>query len=230
MTAPPATARPALLFDLDGTLCETDHLHFEAYRDMLAPLGRPLTQREYDANIMGFAGADIFGYLFPGMPQREWEPLVERKEAIFRERLDALPPLAGAPELIDAAIAAAVGVIVVTNAPRESALIQIGKIGLADRLGAPVLGLELSHPKPDPMPYRVGLERLGADPARSVAFEDSRSGIRSARGAGLPVVGLATTLDEATLVDAGAAFGIRDYADPRLRGFLEARLGVSLPL
>jgi beta-phosphoglucomutase len=69
----------------------------------------------------------------------------------------------------------------------------------------------------------TALRRLGADPARSLAFEDSLSGVRSARGAGLCVVGLTTTLDAAALVGAGAALAVADFTDPRIVALIERR-------
>jgi HAD superfamily hydrolase (TIGR01509 family) len=216
--------QPALLFDLDGTLCETDDLHYEAFAEMLQPFDRPLSRDEYNDRIMGFGNADIFGYLFPGMPVAEYRDLVAEKERVFRRLLDALPPLPGLTDLLDRADAKGVPYCVVTNAPRDSGSVQLEKLGLAARMGEPVYGQELARPKPDPLPYATGLERLAGDPARSLAFEDSRSGIRSAVGAGLVVIGLCTTLPEEALVAAGARIGIRDYTDPRLADLI-GRIG-----
>jgi HAD superfamily hydrolase (TIGR01509 family) len=217
--------RPSLLFDLDGTLCETDDLHYEAFADMLRPLNRPIGRDEYNLKIMGYGAVDIFGYLFPGMPEADYLPLLEAKEARFLELLDDLPALPGALKLLDRADEASIPYCVVTNAPRETGTVQLEKLGLRKRMGEPVFGQELERAKPDPLPYLTGLARLGADAAKSVAFEDSRSGIRSASGAGLTVIGLATTLPEDALLAAGATLAVPNYLDPRLWDFLAGRYG-----
>jgi HAD superfamily hydrolase (TIGR01509 family) len=218
-------SRICLLFDLDGTLCETDTLHYEAFAAMLERFARPLTREEYNLKIMGFGNAEIFGYLFPGMPATDWEPLAEEKEARFRTMLERLPMVPGVPALLDLADSKDAPYRVVTNAPRDSGELQLRMLGLRERMGEPVYGQELERAKPDPLPYLTGLRLCGGDAAMSLAFEDSRSGIRSAAGAGLTVVGLATTLPEAALIEAGATLAIPDYTDPRLAALLAEKLG-----
>ena len=73
--------------------------------------------------------------------------------------------------------------IVVTNAPRANALMMLDALGITDRFRGMVIGDEMANPKPHPVPYLVGLERLGASTDHAVAFEDSRSGVRSAAAA-----------------------------------------------
>jgi HAD superfamily hydrolase (TIGR01509 family) len=217
--------RPCLLFDLDGTLCETDDLHYEAFLAMLRRFDRPMTRDEYNQKIMGFGSADIFDYLFPGMPEADYAVLADEKEANFRAMLEDLPVLPGAMKLLDRADKAAIPYCVVTNAPRDSGTLQLEKLGLAKRMGEPVFGQELERAKPDPLPYLTGLQRLGGDAAASLAFEDSRSGIRSAAGAGLTVIGLCTTLPEQVLLEAGAALAVPNYHDPRLWDLMAHKFG-----
>jgi HAD superfamily hydrolase (TIGR01509 family) len=219
-------SRPVFLFDLDGTLCETDQLHFEAFRRVLSDLGRTLSEEEYSTHLMGFGGAYIYSYLFPKGTSLTKDELIDRKEAAFLEALRELPPLPGLVAFLGRADRAGIAYKVVTNAPRDVGSIEIERMGLTDRLGEPVYGQELPRPKPDPMPYEMGLKLLGGDAARSIGFEDSRSGLRSAKGAGLAVVGLATTLDAKSLLDEGAVLAVRDYTDPRLARLVEARTGL----
>jgi beta-phosphoglucomutase-like phosphatase (HAD superfamily) len=54
---------------------------------------------------------------------------------------------------------------------------------------------ELARPKPDPLPYLTGLQRLGAEAGQALAFEDSLPGTAAASGAGIFTVGVATTPD-----------------------------------
>jgi len=79
-----------------------------------------------------------------------------------------------------------------------------------------VLGDELPHGKPHPLPYLEALRALGAKAELSVAFEDSTSGVTSASAAGLITVGIMTSLTEQELRAAGASVTAADYRDPAL--------------
>jgi beta-phosphoglucomutase len=113
---------------------------------------------------------------------------------------------------------------VVTNAPRANAELMLTGLGLATRFPVLVIGDELAHGKPHPLPYLTGLERLGAAPERALAFEDSLSGIRAAAAAGIHTFGIRTALSDAALLGAGAAAVIDDFTDAALWALLEARL------
>jgi beta-phosphoglucomutase-like phosphatase (HAD superfamily) len=77
------------------------------------------------------------------------------------------------------------------------------------------------------LPYLTGLELTGALASRSIAFEDSPSGVRAAMAAGLAVVALTTTLDAATLIGAGATIAANDFTDPRIFALIEKRIQTS---
>jgi beta-phosphoglucomutase len=217
-------SRIGLLFDLDGTLVDTDHLHHGAFVAVLAERGREMPLDEYRAHIMGQANEAILARYFPG----EDRVVLERKEAMFRASLAArVEPVAGIHALLDWAEATGAGCAVVTNAPRDNAVAMLAAAGLADRLPTVVIGDECARPKPDPDPYRAAMRALGVTPSRAVAFEDSRSGLRAARGAGAHVFGLATGLPPAALLAAGAHAAIADFTDPALWAHLtdlEARV------
>src|SRR5438067_216018 len=128
------------------------------------------------------------------------------KEAIFRELAsDGIRPLPGLMELLDLADRADIPMAAVTNAPRLNAEMMLSGLGVAHRFKALVIGDELAHGKPHPLPYLEGLRATGAAPGRSVAFEDSRSGVRAAFAAGIATVGIRTTLGHDDLIEAGAA-------------------------
>ena len=208
----------ALLFDLDGTLVDSDHLHHEAFSTILAERGRALSVDEYKAGIMGQPNAAILERFFPG----EAMAILDRKEAMFRESLAAsVEPVPGIHALLDWAEANGAGCAVVTNAPRDNAVAMLAAASLAHRLPTVVIGDECERPKPDPAPYRAGMAALGATPSRSVAFEDSRSGLRAARAAGAYCFGLTTGLPAEELLNAGAHAAIADFTDPLLWAYLD---------
>ena len=206
----------ALLFDLDGTLLDTDALHFDAWNHVLAGYGRSIALDFYRRHIMGAANEAIMAALFPALAVDAAMREIEAKEAAFRKSLREVAPMAGLPRLLDWAEARDLPTAVVTNAPRANAELMLAAIGLAERFDALVIGDELAHGKPHPLPYLTGLEKLGAAPDTALAFEDSVNGIRAAAAAEITTFGMLGAFEEPTLRAHGAAHVIRDFEDARL--------------
>ena len=193
----------ALLFDLDGTLVDSDPEHLLAFQQVFAQHGIALDAATYAAKIMGASNATIAGLYLSHLPQDVQTATLNAKEEAYRNGLGEIEPIKGALALLDHADRLGLKRAVVTNAPRANAEKVLEALGIASRLPILVIGSELARSKPDPLPYLTGLERTGALAAHSVAFEDSLSGVRAAAAAGLAVVGMATTLDAQTLTKAG---------------------------
>jgi HAD superfamily hydrolase (TIGR01509 family) len=214
----------ALLFDLDGTLVDTEAQHFDAFVEVLAGHGIALDEAAYQSRIMGHPGHGIAASFLPHLSPDEGMRVMDHKEQIYRDRLVDVAPLKGTYELLDFADARGIKYALVTNAPRANALAVLGAIGVTERFAAIVSGADLPHSKPHPLPYLTGLELLGAKAGRSVAFEDARSGAKAAVAAKIPLVGITSTLDAATLTRLGAQICVRDFADPAVRELIERQL------
>jgi len=226
MSDPP---RDTLLFDLDGTITDTDALHYEAFRRLLAARGREIVHDIYKTRIMGQPNAAIAAWLFPGSDAAAQAAFSDTKEALFRTLARTLVPLPGLVAVLDWAERLGLRRAVVTNAPRCIAEFMLDALGLRARFEVLIIGEELARAKPDKLPYVTALARLGRSAERAVAFEDSRSGIAAARAAGLFTYGVATGLDAATLRAAGAQATIADFTDPVLRAGLAAQFGAAPP-
>lgn len=214
-----------LLFDLDGTLAETDWAHLAAFERVFGERGKPMNEHLFKTQIMGRPNVMIGDEFFPDLPLAERVAIFEHKEAVYREIVGEVGPVAGAVALLDWADAHGVKCGVVTNAPRENAMMILDSAGLTRRFGTIVCGQELAHGKPHPMAYLKGLSDLGGRAEVSLAFEDSPAGMASAIAAGMPVVGMTTNLDAATVLKAGAAMAAPDYLDPALLAFVRKRTG-----
>jgi HAD superfamily hydrolase (TIGR01509 family) len=209
-----------LLFDLDGTLTDTDHLHVGAFATLLAESGRTLTLQDYRSRVMGASNDTIMSYLFPDHTPAAQVEMLERKEALVRARMGSLAPTRGLLDLLAWAAARSVPCGVVTNAPRANADQMLAAIGLGERFSVVVIGDELPRAKPDPLPYLTGLQRLGGEAARALAFEDSLSGVRAASAAGIFTFGMRGALDDVALRAAGASATIGDFTDAALHAKL----------
>jgi HAD superfamily hydrolase (TIGR01509 family) len=221
----------ALLFDIDGTLADTDPLHIRAFNKMLSAFGRSISAEEYFRRVMGFSNAAIMQDFFPTMTLMEHKRLADEKEAAFRDLArNDLHPVAGLMDLLDWADAQGIVMAAVTNAPAANADLILNGLGVKHRFRTIVIGDDLPRGKPDPMPYLVAGERLGVVMTHCLAFEDSRSGMRSASAAGTMAIGMLSSLPEEELVKVGARFGVKDFTDKRLRPLIVATLQGDLQL
>ncbi|MED6167725.1 hypothetical protein PIB30_005346 [Stylosanthes scabra] len=215
----------AVLFDVDGTLCDSDLLHYYAFREMLQEIGynggTPITEEFYSENISGTHDEDCALFLFPDDPERGLK-FVEDKEAMFRKLAkDQLKPLNGLDKVMKWVENCGLKRAAVTNAPRPNAELMISLLGLSDFFDAVIIGSECEHGKPHPDPYLKGLEALKASNDHTFIFEDSVSGIKAGVAAGMPVIGITNRNPEHLLMEAKPTFLIKDYDDPKLWAALD---------
>ncbi|XAR54234.1 Sugar-terminal-phosphatase [Bertholletia excelsa] len=216
----------AILFDIDGTLCDSDPLHYYAFRVMLQEVGfnggKPITEEFFVKHISGGHNDHLARTLFPDWEFSKALKFIEDKEAMFRRLAsEQLQPMKGLDKLCKWIEDHGLKRAAVTNAPRPNAELLISKIGLTDFFEILVIGSECERAKPYPDPYLKGLQALEASPKRTFIFEDSVSGIKAGVAAGMPVVGLATRNPQKLLEEAGATFVIKDFNDPKLWTALE---------
>lgn len=221
------TSRAALLFDLDGTLVDSDAKHLAAFQRVFASYGIAVDPATYERDIHGASNESIGRVFLSHLTTEQRRAVLDAKEAAYRSDVIDIEPVTGAVALLDFADRRGLERAVVTNAPRANAEKVLSALGLELRLPIVVAGSELARSKPDPLPYVTGLARTRALASRSVAFEDSPSGVCAAAAAGLAVVGLTTTLDAAVLLRAGATIVANDFTDPRIFALIEKRIRTS---
>ncbi len=207
----------ALLFDIDGTLADTDALHLEAFNQVFAPHGHVFDRDRASKELMGFSNSSISERFLPDQsPERQAAIMAEKERAFRKLASGQLKPLSGLMTLLALADRADVPMVAVTNAPRLNAELMLSGLGIVERFRAVIIGDELPHGKPHPMPYLEGLRAVRAAPGRSLAFEDSRSGVQAASAAGIATIGMRTSLAHADLVSAGAVCTAENFDDPEL--------------
>jgi HAD superfamily hydrolase (TIGR01509 family) len=202
----------AVLFDLDGTLANTDPIHLEIWRNLLLPFGYQVDEPLYQKAISGRLNANIVRDLLPELyPHREAE-FSQHKEALFRQlAANQLRPTPGLMPLLDWLATEQIATAVVTNAPRDNALFMLKTLGLAERFPVVVIADDLPKAKPDPLPYQTALRLLQVAATEAVAFEDSTTGVKSAVGAGIFTIGVTSTHAAETLLAAGADLAVPDF-------------------
>lgn len=211
----------AILFDLDGTLTNTDSLHFSTWQEVLTELGLSIDRAFYNHKISGRLNAAIVQDILPQLSSEAGLRLAADKEARFRQRGEQLQPLPGLMDLLKWVESSKLKSAVVTNAPRENAEFMLEALQLTATFPVVVLAEDAPAGKPDPAPYQLALSLLEVTSEAAIAFEDSPSGVRSAVGAGLFTIGVASTHHPETLQAAGAKKVISDFTEPELWEWLK---------
>ncbi len=224
MRSPPAPP-DTLLFDLDGTITDTDELHFKATRQALSGYELNIDRRTYMDVVYGAPNEAIATHFFPDGNAAIRHAYIENKEQAYRELITSLDPTAGLMNVFAWADEHAAGLALVSNAPRENMERVLGALGLQERFDTIVLAEDLPVGKPDPLPYVTAMENLGTTPDRALGFEDSEPGLRALQGAGVFAIGLASALSVDVLSGFGADLAITDFTAPALWEVLQPRCG-----
>jgi len=180
----------AILFDFDGVLVDSEPVHCECWREVLAPLGVPVTWEVYAAHCVGAVDSSmvkIFAKLAdpPADPAKLWEQYPLKKQR-FRERMAANAPFAEGVGEFFRELSGEYKLGVVSSSSHAEIEPYLEASGIRQYLGTVVGGDDVKRHKPAPDPYVLAGERLGIRSA--LAVEDSPPGIESARAAGFAAV------------------------------------------
>jgi HAD superfamily hydrolase (TIGR01509 family) len=178
----------AVLFDMDGTLIDSEPVWFETEVRLLAEQGFDLGPEHWE-KVLGQPNEVACTYLIEvsGIPLT-WRELSERIEAAMAEQLSqGLDLLPGAKELLVELQDAGVPTALVSASSRRIVDSCLGAIG-ADFFRHTVSGDDVTRSKPAPEPYLLAAELLGVDPADCVVIEDSPIGVAAGAAAGCRVL------------------------------------------
>jgi HAD superfamily hydrolase (TIGR01509 family) len=186
---PPA----AVIFDFDGIVLDSETPEFESHRRIYERCGVTLTVDEW---------CGVIGTWSEGHDEQWFRRLcaqssgVPGREAYFAERrqiFEAIVPAApmrGVRELLVQLREAGVAAAIASSAPARWVVGAVDRLGIRPLFDAVVTGDEVARRKPAPDVYLEAARRLGVDPARSVAIEDSEPGITAACAAGMKVIAI----------------------------------------
>ena len=175
----------AVLFDFDGTLCDTEHHNLVLVREVLGELGVTIPDKE----LFALSGGDDRVVIPPLLEKYgsaytidDYERLRDYCYRTYAEADLALEP--GARELIEGLRARGVAVGLVSTTIARCVLTALNRLRATDLFDVMVFGDMVARCKPDPEPYRRALEFLGVDAAHAVVMEDSEAGVASGKAAG----------------------------------------------
>jgi len=196
-----------VIFDFDGVIADTEKLHFEASRLVLAQRGVSLDQARYYAKYLGYSDADMAeavardqGRFAPDADLSDFvREFIHEKGVVFEGLIASGAVLfPGAPACI-ARLAAEFPLAIASGAFREEIEHILGGAKLQQHFQAIVGAADAPRGKPHPAPYLEAARRLGVDPSACVAIEDSMWGLDSARTAGMRTIAITNSYPAAEL-------------------------------
>jgi HAD superfamily hydrolase (TIGR01509 family) len=193
------TSLAAVIFDFDGVVLDSETPEYESHRRIYERCGVDLTVEEW-CGVIGTWSEGHDEQWFMRLRARAADApsrgdyFAERRR-IFDEIVPA-DPMRGVHSLLATLREARVPTAIASSAPSHWVFGAVERLGLAPLFDAVVTGDQVEHRKPAPDVYLAAALRLGVEPRRSIAIEDSNPGIAAARAAGMKAVAIPHWLTE----------------------------------
>ncbi len=208
----------AIAWDIDGTLVDSEPLHHRALVAGSKILGVDLSELP-DQAFCGIHMKDVWALLRPRIPVdldiNHWLATINR---YYIDHRSELVPISGAIETVRALAQSGIRQVCVSNSARAIVDANLDSLGILDCMAFSISLDDVTAGKPDPGPYLQACRRLGIAPHATVAIEDSITGVKSAREAGLFVIGysaIGLPIDKANVLtdklsDVSKVFGLSE--------------------
>lgn len=206
-----ASSPTAVLFDIDGTLIDSNYLHVEAWSRAFEDVGADVSSWRIHRAI-GLDSAKLLDTLLG----ENADTLGDRAKALhsryYKDLADRLRPLDGARDLLRKLHSNGLRVVLATSAPEDELEILTGKLDVDDAIDATTNADDVETAKPDPSIVEIALQKAGVDAGSAVFVGDSVWDCIAASRAGVRTIGLLSGgFSSAELLAAGA---IAIYDDP----------------
>lgn len=217
---------PGVLFDVDGTLVDSNYLHVIAWARAFDESGEWVPMSAIHRMIG--VGSPVLVHELLG-PDHPYEELAEAHGRHFDKLKPELRAFPGARQVLEDVAARGARVVLATSSRQADVGALVATLGETDAIAAITHGGDVDQAKPEPAVLDVAVEKGGLDHARTVLVGDSVWDVEAARRAGMACVAVLTGgTSRAELEQAGAAAVYEDLAE--LRAHLdESPLQVSLP-
>jgi HAD superfamily hydrolase (TIGR01509 family) len=184
------TKPAAVLWDMDGTIVDSEHYWLSSEQELAASAGKIWTEQD-GINMIGMSLYDSSRLIKQKLDlELETDEIIERLTNSVISKLDrSLPWRPGAKELLKAVRDAGIPTALVTMSMRRNADAVVARMGF-DAFDEIIAGDQVVHGKPHPEPYLKAAEKLGVNIEHCIAFEDSISGLHSAEASGAIAIGV----------------------------------------
>ncbi|MEB3283945.1 MAG: HAD family phosphatase [Candidatus Sericytochromatia bacterium] len=197
----------AVLFDMDGVICDTMPLHRQVWRQFASTHGITLSDVEW-RKLDGRRAGDIVAAVFGVNDAAENLRLSEARENLYREVLQTadLRAVAGVQACLEWLKERGIPCVLATSATSENVVQVLGTLGLTHYFSAIVSAQDVKNGKPDPEVYETAARRAGVHASECLVVEDAIQGVQAAKSAGATCLGLTTSEPASALLAAGAVW------------------------
>ncbi len=205
------------IFDLDGTLTLTQHLHYQAFSVVFKRYGIEYTEHDDRYKYAGTGSKYIFPTVFAEhgktLTQEEITKFSAEKREIYDEILEksSVQAVPGALKFLLEAQQKGIKMIVATGNKIEETEVILVKAGIAHFFDQIVSQKDVEHQKPAPDIFLLAAKKLELSPQDCIVFEDGINGVKAAKAGGIYCVALDTSIANEELIKAGADMVITNY-------------------
>jgi beta-phosphoglucomutase len=202
----------AAIFDMDGVIIDSHPIHKKAWRKFLKLLAREVSEEDLNFVMDGRKREEILRHFLGELSDEEVRLLGQQKEQLFRQEAGDIKVTEGLYDLLQQLSEAEIKLGVASSGGESRVNYVLDLFHLRHYFGTIVTGNQVTAGKPDPTIFRETCDRLRVRPAETLVFEDSVSGVRAAKAAGMRCIGVATNGVIANLLEVGADHIIPDFS------------------
>jgi beta-phosphoglucomutase len=182
----------AVLWDLDGTLVDSEQYHWLAWKEILDQVGISLTHEQFLSSFGQRNDAILGAWLGQDVSVGKIGSIGDAKEAHYRElvRTNGLSPLPGAAEWVERLHQEGWPQAIASSAPRLNVEAVLDALHLRKWFEASTAAEDVQAGKPDPQVFLIAASRLNAAPGMCIVVEDAWAGVEAARRAGMRSIGV----------------------------------------
>jgi len=185
-------ATRAVLWDMDGTLVDSEELHWICWRETMANEGVVITREQFLASFGQRNDAIISRWLGAASTPERIERIGNAKEELYRHlvRTKGVSPLPGVASWLQRLHSRGWLQAIASSAPRANIEAVLEALAAAHVFDAIVSAEDVHRGKPDPEVYLTAAARVGVSPDRCIVLEDAVAGIEGACNAGMKSIGV----------------------------------------
>ncbi|WP_411699867.1 HAD family hydrolase [Conyzicola sp.] len=203
----------AVLFDIDGTLVDSNYLHVDAWDRAFASVGRPVDVWRIHRSI-GMDSGKLLEALLGDDADSLGDAAKEEHTRLYMQTTDRLRTIGGARELLAELARHGHTVVLATSAPQSELEILLGVLEVDDSVKAVTSSEDVGTAKPDPDIIETALDKAGVPAGAAVMVGDSVWDIVAAKRAGVASIGvLSGGFGREELLSAGASAVYEDVAE-----------------
>jgi len=182
----------AVLWDMDGTLIDSEEFHWRSWQEAMAKEGIAITHEQFLASFGQRNDSILPRWLGSTATPERMERIAEAKEELYRSlvRRQGMSPLQGVANWVHTLHKQGWLQAIASAAPRANVEVILEALGASHLFQAIVAAEDVSRGKPDPEVYLTAASRVGVPPVRCVVVEDAVAGIEGARRAGMRSIGV----------------------------------------